>query len=213
MEKDEIDGLFDQMKNLKNIEAFHRQQMEGKNKAADMRDDIAIRVLIAMIETTPHAEQQAESVDGLARTAYRFADAMMAAREGKATAEDWAYKGEIVYRGKPLDPSSLKEPSFDPGMGAIVYHVDTGRLGVITGQASTLNGSIPVKWEFTESSIYERREKICVCQRPLLKGDRVKSGGEEGVVVDVDVGKGLATVAWSTRVPTIEWIIKLEIVK
>lgn len=61
----------------------------AQNKArTEMRDDIAVRVLIAMIETTPppsdgRAASGADMIPSIARTAYRFADAMMAARGGR----------------------------------------------------------------------------------------------------------------------------------
>lgn len=54
-----------------------------------MRDDIAIRVLIAMVETAKPDENAQRSVDrisDMARTAYRFADAMLAARAGERKA-------------------------------------------------------------------------------------------------------------------------------
>lgn len=88
MDHDETEDLSRQMRDRKAIETHNRQQMQQKIAEANLRDDIAVRVLIAMIESTPATIEHTASkvvfdrAPGMARTAYHFADAMLAAREG-----------------------------------------------------------------------------------------------------------------------------------
>lgn len=176
----------------------------------EMRDDIAVRVLIAMIEATPTEVSQnatEDTVPEMARTAYRFADAMLAAREGKkATYEEV----EKAFQTPTTIDCRCSIPDLEPGCK--VVGVDHGKIGAVTGKRSDMHGKIPVKWEDRSYSTFAKPEDIQFVQRALKDGDRVKMGDEAGVILSVFELRGMAIVQWDTRVPTLELISSLELI-
>lgn len=190
---------------------------------AKMRDDIAVRVLIAMIETTPATIEHTASkvvidrAPGMARTAYHFADAMLAAREGKkATPEEVVNVVNVVkVIQSPVHSIDIKSvihrtDEFEPGCK--VLGLDHGKIGAVTGKPSDVHGQIPVKWANSTYSTYGKPENLEVVQRPLKDGDRVTMKGETGTIQSVLEVRGMAVVQWDKRVPTWELISSLELI-
>lgn len=180
---------------------------------AKMRDDIAVRVLIAMIETTPatieHTASQVviDRAPGMARTAYHFADAMLAAREGKKATPEEIVKA--LQTPQTIDcPCSMTD--LEPGCK--VVGIDHGKIGAVTGKRSEMHGKIPVKWEDRTYSIYEDREDLGFVQRPLKDGDRVTMNGEPGTIQSVLEVRGMAIVQWGNRAANWELISSLELI-
>jgi hypothetical protein len=184
----------------------------GQNKLrTEMRDDIAVRVLIAMIETTTpvsaHKDSEAATVPMMARTAYSFADAMLAAREGKKATPEEVVK--VLQTPQTIDcPCSI--PDLEPGCK--VLGLDHGKIGAVTGKPSDIHGQIPVKWADSAYSTYGKPENLEVVQRPLKDGDRVTMKGEPGTIQSVIKVRGMAVVQWDKRVPTWELISSLELI-
>lgn len=187
----------------------------------EMRDDIAVRVLIAMIETTPatieHTASQVviDRAPGMARTAYHFADAMLAAREGKkATPEEVVNVVKVIQ--EPVHSIDIKSvihrtDEFEPGCK--VLGLDHGKIGTVTGKPSDMHGQIPVKWVGSTYSIYGKPENLEALQRPLKDGDRVTMEGEPGIIQSVLEVRGMAIVQWGGRDATWELISSLELAK
>lgn len=211
----DTEELFKQTNNRKAIELFNRQLMQRKNADVDLRDDIAVRVLIAMIENTKGKDQREEAksvIEERARIAYRFADAMMAAREGekKATPEE-----VVKALQTPIHSIDIKDlihaPELEPGCK--VVGLDHGKIGAVTGKPSDMHGQIPVKWVGDTYSPYAKPENLEVVQRPLKDGDRVTMEGEAGTIEDVFPVRGMAIVKWGGRGATWELISSLELAK
>lgn len=125
------------------IKTSARLETRARIERDAMRDDIAIRVLIAMIETTP------KPIDYLATfpiNAYQFADAMMAAREGQVPKAATSVAVKITGEGGG-GPGGQWPDGFNEGVRVQFIGNDPAHRGTVIAKGNRERNLVVVQWD------------------------------------------------------------------